>query len=1401
MEVATERVPSDVPAPHQDMEEQTIKSVHEITSEIQRSSSPQPAAGVEAAASSLFAISKPINPGLSLFGTTSTVPLETNVDIADQVRFGFSHIPQSITSSVAQQQQQQQQRPVVQDNHINPAFSAQHPPPAKFADMESYIDAAEEEMETAEEHGESPMPPTTETFERAALEMRTQSPHYNEAEGGHYDANALVDGTRVGLGEPSLHSDATRPDMVPEGFRSYGPSDKAQEKIVSIDDADDGPVGPAEDESRNWPEEVQEEQVQDDRLSDNNEAGVGEDGDGEYDEYGDPIEEGDYDQRVYNVPDDDDERLSNELEEAEEEAVERYGDEEVYSEDEGPEYDENEYGEDDFEQGGYENEVYEGSDGSYESEEDYEQQSYGAATATASKEPVVINLLSDSEDDDDAHEEEEAAPPHQQVTSHERPHEEATQEDHLEEAETEETPVPSSPVAEAAAEMAPHEETNDQILDEGGIESSENQTRDANGGLVYSEDNSHETSQPEAPTRTDRDIDSAPNEGESPLATKIGDGQLEKGETEAADDHGPRSDVQAEVTEEWEGSDLDADADADEDLDDELLELEEGEDSEEELLENHEDVSFETAPEGAVEQPEIADEEQPGIDDEEQPELVDEEQPEIDDEERLEIVHDDVDIIELVDGEEVDEEVGGPANIVDDDEAVGTPMEVEEGSISSKVDREMRDASAEPARDIESAMEVIAPEREDLGVVYTESTNPVTKPISEDVEMSDIPLSGPDASSEAQPTTVDLGLEKEEGDGIADSPEPMDDDYEETAESQLILEHEQRTQVSVVETHQVVSVEISVDLPLVDRSTEVVTQGEHEPEQFATGPFSPPLTQPAELELEESLSGYDPSTTGSQFLSNKNSRPLPLLTPTQSHVTTHPASQLSALEENVGNDAGGPVNAPSPTDNSSFFSRPQPDSLRSADDETEAAEGDASDIAADGTEGVLEEAQSEADLGEMVDGPSAAGVPSPTLSAIGGHSVQAPKLSDSGDREVVPVEDDAQLEPDALSEGDTQETREAPLAVEEDSSPSPEQNQVTDSTQTPKHSKSRSVQEEITVSSPYSEDPAEGQKQSQDTEAGLPGTQSSSPDLSVRLARQSVAAKRSKRGAGPAEPLRVSPRVTRARSSSFQMSQASEADEDPSISFARSSLASPSKFASQMSQTSEADEDPSISLARASLASPSKVTTELSPAPSEVPVVASTTALKTELTKGLRKLRECVSLKNIRNHVDKHLNVVAIVASKPTTPTRAKGGPREYMMSFNITDPSIAPVHVAEVQFYRPHKDSLPIVKPGDAVLLRGFQVRSISKKGWGLRTAMESAWAVYEEVTDEKISEEYGGQEPPPQIRGPPVEDYDAFGPYMSTLKAWYRSLDSASQGKLEKAVKKFEEVGVSSSNQSSQK
>ncbi|KAJ1329462.1 DNA binding [Microdochium nivale] len=171
----------------------------------------------------------------------------------------------------------------------------------------------------------------------------------------------------------------------------------------------------------------------------------------------------------------------------------------------------------------------------------------------------------------------------------------------------------------------------------------------------------------------------------------------------------------------------------------------------------------------------------------------------------------------------------------------------------------------------------------------------------------------------------------------------------------------------------------------------------------------------------------------------------------------------------------------------------------------------------------------------------------------------------------------------------------------------------------------------------------------------------------------------------------------------------------------------------------------------------------------------SMATIKLHLARHLRdELRDCYILEGLRYHLGKVVDVAAVVMMEPAEPQRTKA--REFAMSFTITDQSIGPNSVMEVQFYRPHKEALPVVKPGDVILLRRFKVISLTNKGFGLRTQPDgSSWAVFDREGE------------PASIKGPPVEYGAKESLYVDFLREWHGLLDEKAQGRLERANKRI--------------
>ncbi len=213
-----------------------------------------------------------------------------------------------------------------------------------------------------------------------------------------------------------------------------------------------------------------------------------------------------------------------------------------------------------------------------------------------------------------------------------------------------------------------------------------------------------------------------------------------------------------------------------------------------------------------------------------------------------------------------------------------------------------------------------------------------------------------------------------------------------------------------------------------------------------------------------------------------------------------------------------------------------------------------------------------------------------------------------------------------------------------------------------------------------------------------------------------------------------------------------------------------SPMIAQNSKITAKGHDASIELALSSADSPPKSPHNLRKqphAPVSDPKVRLITALRTELS-------QFTSLKVLRYHLNKTLDVLGVVTTSPPEPERAKGGPRHYLVSFNITDPSIAPAGVTEVQVFRPYKEALPTVKIGDGILLREFQVISVKNRGFALRSDEGSGWVVFKSGED-------GGVEV--EVRGPPVEYGEGETKHIEGLKQWFKGLDETARSKIERA------------------
>ncbi|KAJ4313688.1 hypothetical protein N0V84_009298 [Fusarium piperis] len=174
--------------------------------------------------------------------------------------------------------------------------------------------------------------------------------------------------------------------------------------------------------------------------------------------------------------------------------------------------------------------------------------------------------------------------------------------------------------------------------------------------------------------------------------------------------------------------------------------------------------------------------------------------------------------------------------------------------------------------------------------------------------------------------------------------------------------------------------------------------------------------------------------------------------------------------------------------------------------------------------------------------------------------------------------------------------------------------------------------------------------------------------------------------------------------------------------------------------------------------------------------------VKLQLLRSLRtSMPDYLSLKSLRNSLNKTTDILAIATATPEKAHRPKHGPRDYMLTLNLTDPSVAPTGVCVAHIFRPHLAAMPAVHVGDVVLLRRFQVVSMKGRGFGLRAGDASAWAVFEKA----------GVEMEPQVKGPPVELTADDVKYAEGLRRWWSLLDDKAMEKIERASRKVTEAG----------
>ncbi|PYI12242.1 hypothetical protein BO78DRAFT_357986 [Aspergillus sclerotiicarbonarius CBS 121057] len=141
---------------------------------------------------------------------------------------------------------------------------------------------------------------------------------------------------------------------------------------------------------------------------------------------------------------------------------------------------------------------------------------------------------------------------------------------------------------------------------------------------------------------------------------------------------------------------------------------------------------------------------------------------------------------------------------------------------------------------------------------------------------------------------------------------------------------------------------------------------------------------------------------------------------------------------------------------------------------------------------------------------------------------------------------------------------------------------------------------------------------------------------------------------------------------------------------------------------------------------------------------------------GLRsKYSYFAPLATLVDHFNALTDTISVV-SEVRPAVRATSGKKDYILTFGLTDPSLAGT-ILYAQIFRPYKTALPSLEEGDAILLRNFTVKSF-KHSMTLASVDSSAWAVFTASRTDAL------------IDGPPVEYGSEELSYATDLRQWYQ-------------------------------
>ncbi|KAH8908666.1 hypothetical protein BR93DRAFT_925747 [Coniochaeta sp. PMI_546] len=1413
------------------------------------------------------------------FGRAPPAEGVEGLGIANQVRFGFSHTPQTAHTEQSRPQAEHPRQPQLLP-HSAPApqrAREEHPEPhlepsepSKYADMETYVDQAEQEMETEPQYaynGQDLNPPASESFGGGLFDIATQAQEYNPVERGHFGADALDEGTRITTDGYAIHNDEINVDKVPPGFASFS---GGRDKEIGDEDL--------EDEDEEQPYISGEDFVENDELEDDldDEVALDDRDDAEYGPEGEIIEQGDYDQREYNIPEDDQDELSEEEHENELHAMAQDNDPGVIDEDElynrvvDSQSDDDEEGSDnaDDDQGSYDEEE-EGFDedddqGSFDEEEGSTEGSYSdgserfydntsqtwvsrgqahiqpaaSAAASASKGPVVIDLLSDSEDDADE-------PPVQPVKQPEQLPVKAQEE-----------PVPESsePLTQDPTPTRQNLDAGDQhdaVLEpspapEPSLGQNERARRKSSGSHLYGEHNEEPSDDsdmglhlPTTPPPVGREASAGASAGKraEPISHAnvkddvtgvINHDGLESSaipsfngaaeSRELGGDGKPAKAVSGGESGEEDSSVLDS-ADLHSAPKDQVQGTVPSEPSEEsgilpgQSVRDSEDQDMTDAVTQRVSSPlrslGDADETQAGS-------------------KSADITKRDVDEVErMFEKDEPDQDITmtdaqvGPTSTEGRTEAPNesasqsnTVIESHDARVTTgfeETDHRADDNSDDKNGLAQTAITSPPPSQSFASQVFTSSPG-----LEEDSGHLPTPMeTQPSQAFSPQAPTSDMAQISASSAGEPkDVPESV---METTAgmhahvEQQTALpakEDEGDTSKLDVDMADAVAEDADAPSPVVERPSTLAhdhgIEDEMDIENQIQAQLQVEIVRTTVQEGQDQLTVVQEtrrvsvSHVGGRDISGAEANPMLNQDADQSveDIPVEPASLDDAIQEELMlqdtvenelasefGEEGGTAEA---GDDDDVDDDDEMEDLAEdvAEEEIDNEAGDAGDelLQEESTESEVPQvgpAQEETTLDDALEGQ-----PAPE---VGAEQHGPPQLESEETAQstiaVLPDDDEVVL----VGEADVPQPKSTIAVVPEEGDlvtlsegNAPEQSEAKDAHRVPANATHQKPKQDLEVLIRPQTRSRRARGQESQSEEAVPQddvsvpetTKELSPDVSKAPRRTTGGSKRGtrapketrdpsielakasiqKRGAGKhrLEPVALEPRRTRQRSTSLQGTASSQPT-------------APSEVGEE--------EDSSVAMAKAALGSPSKKGAERS-SPVELPSRADF----------LRRLRitlaEFTPLKSLRHHKKGHPHVLAVVACDPPEPLRTKH--RDFHTTVMVTDASVAPDQVVEVQFSELHKAYLPAVKQGDTMVLKNFEIVSLPGREFALKQRdEESSWAVYD--ADYEVP---GGR------GGPDFEIQPAVKDYLHDLRVWYNDLDVLDREKLATAVTKLAET-----------